>query len=169
MLSADQAFDTPHVSAGMKGPGAECRWSEREPQRYWPLVFAYIFFCLPFPVLFFLTHPLRVLAQSSMLPVVQSPNSDCFSLPFCFLPVSLGLFLNRVKGVPSLSRCGIISSQLCAVTCGAPFPRCWPSRPWRRCWHRLWSSCFSDTPELGPPTKDTLRSGTRQQVILNCP
>lgn len=75
MLSPDQAFDTPRVSVGMKGPGVECRWSEREPQRYWPFSFCIytIFFfssAFPSPVLFFLTHPLQVFAQSSMLPVV---------------------------------------------------------------------------------------------------
>lgn len=73
MLSPDQAFDTPCVSAGMKGPGVACRWSEREPQRYRPLAFAYYYFFFPVftsLVLFFLTHPLQIFAQSSMLPVV---------------------------------------------------------------------------------------------------
>lgn len=60
-----------------------------------------------------------------------------FFIAFLFPPLSPPPFLYRVKGVRSLSRCGTISSQLCAVTCGSLFPRCWPSRPWRRCWHRL--------------------------------
>lgn len=67
MLSPDQAFDTPCVSMGMKGPGVECRWSEREPQRYWPLVFAYFLSFLNS----LLSHSsLQVFIQSSMLPAV---------------------------------------------------------------------------------------------------
>lgn len=82
MLSPDQAFDMPCVSVGMNGPGVECRWSEREPQRYWPLVFAYIFSVFPSPVLFFLTHPLQVFAQSSMLPVVLISKFRLFFIAF---------------------------------------------------------------------------------------
>lgn len=96
MLSPDQAFDTPRVSVGMNGPGVECRWSEREPQRYWALVFAYIFSVFPSPVLFFLTHPLQVFAQSSMLPVVLISKFRLFFiaffyfLPFLLLPFRTG-------------------------------------------------------------------------------
>lgn len=140
MLSPDQAFDTPCVSAGMKGPGVACRWSEREPQRYWPLAFAYFFkkfSCFPFPC--------SLLSHSSSSGLCSVFHASCslisklrlFFIAFLFPLLSPPPFRNRVKGVLSLSTCGTISSQLCAVTCGAPFPRCWPSRPWRRCWHRL--------------------------------
>lgn len=91
MLSPDRAFDTPRVSVGMMGPGVECRWSEREPQRYWPLVFAY-FFCLPFPC--------SLLSHSSPSCLCSVFHASCgliskfrlfFIAFFYFLPLSSSL------------------------------------------------------------------------------
>lgn len=92
MLSPDQAFDTPCVSAGMKGPGVACRWSEREPQRYRPLAFAYYYFfffsCFHFPC--------SLLSHSSSSSLRSVFHASCslisklrlFYIAFLFPPLS---------------------------------------------------------------------------------